>query len=175
MAPRGKNKAATAAKPESGLPPVKKDRSDRLKAVKRERGEEYNAKATMLSFLKYTSTKSKDNDKATAAGEALEIYKSLSDDSDRRQFLAKFDSCGRTTDGLKFALSFKQTLTNDKITKVEVVENFLNRRAPYCLRRQQMAPCKNCWLLPLPPAPDASRTITSFPPGVARPSSVVAP
>ena len=97
-----------------------------------------NAQATkMVGLLKYHAegkAKRKDAERTKEAAKALEVWNSLGSDLDaRKKFLADYEAHGggKTADCLKFARTFKESLTFNKDTEVSQVENFLTRRVVY--------------------------------------------
>ena len=93
-----------------------------------------NARATkMVGLLKYHAegkAKRKDTERTKEAAKALEVWNSLGSDVEaRKKFLADYEANGggKTADCLKFARTFKESLTFNKDTEVSQVENYLTQ------------------------------------------------
>ena len=100
-------------------------------APKRDYKEEDKRLSKMVGFLRYQCEQAKkvDDSKRDAAKEALEIYRTLSDPSTRLSCLSNYEQAGsgKTTDALKFALEFRQTLSSSKQIDVGSTEDFFTR------------------------------------------------
>ena len=61
--------------------------------------------------------------------QALDIYRSLADHSERSAFLKDFETNGggKTPGSLKFALTYTKELKNTKKSEVSAVENWITR------------------------------------------------
>ena len=83
----------------------------------------------MLGVLKYQAEHGKKADKKDDAQKALSVYKELSDPSARQRFLQEFESSGhgKGPNSLKFALSFKKTVSDEKKTNISSVEDWFTR------------------------------------------------
>ena len=105
-------------------------------APKREHKEEDKKLSKMVGFLRYQSEVATkvDDSKKDAAKEALEIYRTLSDKSTRLSCLSNFEQAGsgKNTEGLKFALEFRQTLSSSKNIEVGSTEDFFTRQGCCC-------------------------------------------
>jgi hypothetical protein len=87
------------------------------------------AVSKMLGLLKYNADKGKDQEKKDAALTALNVYKALADADERAQFLQDFASSGggKTAASLKFAVQFRKSVENKKVTETSATENFYTR------------------------------------------------
>ena len=85
--------------------------------------------AKMLGVLKYHAQNGKNADKKIDADEALNVYKTLADATERKSFLEAFESngSGKAKDSLKFAMSFSQSVTNNKGTEISSIEDHMTR------------------------------------------------
>ena len=83
----------------------------------------------MLGVLTYNAEKGKNQEKASAATEALTVYRALTDTAGRHAFVQEFETNGggKTSQGLKFALTFTKRLLYNKTTTMAVTENMLTR------------------------------------------------
>ena len=140
VAPKAKATPKATVKQEPTEEPSSKGR-----AVKGE-GMDPKKVSTMLGLLKYRAgdkCKGDEQEKADAK-QALACYQALSDPPSRVAFLAEFDKHGggKGPGALKFAMTFKQTLTHTKTKEVSSLEDFFTRRDTSCLliRRPQNKP-----------------------------------
>ena len=71
----------------------------------------------------------KDEEKAAAADQALKVYEELTQPSDREKFLAEFEANGggKAHGSLRFALTFRQRVSDSFSTEVSATENYLTR------------------------------------------------
>ena len=91
----------------------------------------------MVGLFKYhaeSKAKRKDVERTKEASAALEVWNSLGSDVDaRKKFLADYEANGgaKSAESLKFARTFKESVSFNKDTEVSQVENFLTRRVVY--------------------------------------------
>ena len=83
----------------------------------------------MLTMLRYQVNSGKDQEKATAADQALKVYEELTQPNDREKFLAEFEANGggKAHGSLRFALTFRQRVSDSFSTEVSATENYLTR------------------------------------------------
>ena len=99
-------------------------------APKARRGQAMDAKklSAMIGLLKYQANKGS-GDRQEAAVVALDIYQSLGTSDSKAGFLKEFEQAGggKTTASLKFAASFKKTISHSKTNEIASVEDFYTR------------------------------------------------
>ena len=84
----------------------------------------------MLGMLKYQSSKGQ-GERKDASVVALQVYQELSTADDKANFLQDFESNGggKTAQGLKFAMSFKKSVSHEKSNSMSSIEDYITRRA----------------------------------------------
>ena len=126
VGPRG----SPAMPPKSG--PSKSDvaepkKVERASALKGEGCDPKKARS-MLNLLKY-QVKGKNAVKAQDAEQALQVYRSLAAPEERKSFLQQFESAGsgKGQTALKFAVTFRKSLKQERTAEAASVEDFMTR------------------------------------------------
>ena len=83
----------------------------------------------MIGLLKYQKSHGKDKERSELACQAHAVYSTLTTPQERALFVQDFEANGngKTANGLKFALTFKKTLSSRKNVEVGSHENMLTR------------------------------------------------
>ena len=83
----------------------------------------------MITMLRYQANNCKDPEKKEAGSQALQAYQSLSEPAERAAFLKEFEENGggKKPGSLKFALTFKQRLSEQFQTEVSATEDYYTR------------------------------------------------
>lgn len=102
-------------------------KSERANALKGE-GCDPKKVQSMLNLMKY-QVKGRNSLKAQDAEQALQVYRSLASPEERKLFLQQFESAGagKGQNALKFAVSFRKSLKQERTSEASTVEDFMTR------------------------------------------------
>ena len=103
-------------------------KASKMTRAKKGEGMDVGDLAKMLGLLMYQGKNGQGQRKEESVL-ALDIYKTLGDPSERVRFLKEFEAHGngKTAGSLKWAVTFKKTLSNTKETEISAVENWVTR------------------------------------------------